>query len=126
MLAVPGPGGARGSRRSEIAHRGSTKVNNKRLAQLFALAIGFSIVSAVAVAQHGYLNLWRLIAQDSGTIQLFCDLTVAMVLITTWMRRDARQSGVPALPYVLLTLAAGSFGPLGYLLHREWRARRST
>jgi hypothetical protein len=40
------------------------------------------------------------------------------------MLRDARTSGVPARPYVALTVAAGSFGPLLYLLHREWRRAR--
>lgn len=96
---------------------------NRRMLLLLALLAAFQAISGFAVYQHGYLGLWRLIGQDSGTVQLFSDLTVAMLLITSWMGRDSRTSGVPAWPYILLTIAAGSFGPLSYLLHREWVAR---
>lgn len=34
------------------------------------------------------------------------------------MVRDARARGVSAVPYVLLTLALGSAGPLVYLIRR--------
>ena len=37
---------------------------------------------------------------------------------------DAKQRGVNPWPFVLVTLVAGSFGPLSYLLLRELRARR--
>lgn len=43
---------------------------------------------------------------------------------STKMVRDTRTSGVPAVPYVLLTIATGSLGLLSYLLHVEWRRRR--
>lgn len=37
---------------------------------------------------------------------------------------DARQRGLNPWPYVFITVVAGSFGPLAYLLRREWGARR--
>ena len=87
----------------------------------------FSAVSGYAVWEHGYLALWRLpFAGGSGTLQLFADLFVAMFLVTTWMVRDSRTSGVPALPWIVVTVLTGSFGPLGYLLHRRLRQARSS
>ena len=38
------------------------------------------------------------------------------------MVRDARERGLVAWPFVVLTLAAGSFGVLFYLVARELRA----
>jgi hypothetical protein len=40
------------------------------------------------------------------------------------MVRDASARGLNAWPFVLVTLVAGSFGPLFYLVVRERRARR--
>lgn len=97
----------------------------QRLAVLLAVLAIFLAVSAPAVAEFGYLGLWRLIGQNAGTVQLFADLTVAMTLVTSWMLRDSRDCKVAAWPYVLLTVAAGSVGPLGYLIHKQWRKARS-
>jgi hypothetical protein len=99
-------------------------MSSKRMILLLILTLVFAGISGVAVARFGYLALWRLPLQDAGTVQLFADLLIAMLLVTSWMLRDARTSGVPARPYVALTVAAGSFGPLLYLLHREWRRAR--
>ena len=92
-----------------------------RFIALAAVLAVHSVLSAYALRDFGYVGLWRLPFRDSGTIQLFADLTVAMLLVTVWMVRDARTSRVPIARYLVLTVAAGSFGPLLYLLHREWR-----
>ena len=47
---------------------------------------------------------------------MLVDITIALVLVLTWMARDARHNGRRFLPYLLLTLGAGSIGPLLYLL----------
>ena len=44
------------------------------------------------------------------------------VLACIWMSYDARERGLPAWPFILITLVAGSFGPLLYLLVRELRS----
>ena len=72
---------------------------------LLGLLVPFLAVSSVAVSRFGYLTLWRLPLQDWGTAQMFADLTVAMVLVTSWIVRDARARGVAAWPFLLLTLA---------------------
>jgi hypothetical protein len=47
---------------------------------------------------------------------------ILAVLASIWMVRDARERGLSAWPFILVTLVAGSFGPLLYLLTREIRA----
>jgi len=47
------------------------------------------------------------------------DLVIALTLVLVWMWRDAQATGRNVWPWVLLTLVAGSFGPLGYLLTRQ-------
>ena len=100
-------------------------MNPKRVALLALLTAAFTVISGIALARFGYVALWQLPFESAGTVQLFADLCIAMLLITSWMMRDARTSGVPALPYVVLTVLTGSFGPLGYLLHRELKSRRA-
>ena len=97
---------------------------SRRFVLLLILTAAFMTISTIAVYEHGYLALWRLPFETSGTLQLFSDLTVSILLVTSWMVRDSRTSGVPVLPYLLVTLASGSLGPLLYLLHRESRTRR--
>jgi hypothetical protein len=41
------------------------------------------------------------------------------------MHADARARGRSAWPFIALTLAAGSFGPLAYLLVRELQDGRA-
>ena len=48
----------------------------------------------------------------------FWPLVILALLSCVWMVRDARAGGRSAWPYVLVTLALGSFGILFYLLAR--------
>ena len=79
----------------------------------------FSALTAVAIWNHGY---WGIIAphfKSFGAGQVLFDLVIALVLIMIWMVRDARALGMNPWPWLVLTLAAGSFGPLIYLLTRK-------
>ena len=83
---------------------------------LIVTLLGFSVLSAVAVWQHGY---WGIIAphfQTFGAGQVLADLVISLCLAMVWMWRDAIASGRNPWPWIVLTLAAGSFGPLIYLL----------
>ncbi len=82
----------------------------------------FGVLSAAALWQHGY---WGIIAphfQSLGAAQVFADLVIALVLVMTWMWRDAKAAGRNPWPWIVATLAVGSFGPLVYLLVRRPRA----
>jgi hypothetical protein len=79
----------------------------------------FSVLSAAALWRHGY---WGIVAphfQSLGAAQVFADLVIALVLVMTWMWRDARAAGRSPWPWIVATLAFGSFGPLVYLLVRR-------
>ena len=88
---------------------------------LVAVLIGFGALTAAALVDVGYWGILAPHFQTLGAGQVLADLVILATLAGAWMLRDARSSGVPPWPYVVLTLAAGSFDPLLYLLHREWR-----
>jgi len=93
---------------------------NWRVLLLLLVLADFSALSAYALYQHGYAGIWEAAFSNWATIQVVTDLVIACVLINLWMIRDARERGVSPWPWVVLTLAAGSFGPLLYLIRREW------
>lgn len=79
----------------------------------------FGALSATALWQHGY---WGIIAphfQSFGAAQVFADLVIALVLVMVWMWQDAKANGRNRWPWLVATLALGSFGPLIYLLTRK-------
>jgi hypothetical protein len=89
---------------------------------LAAVLAAFTALSAVALWQHGY---WGIIAphfETWGALQVLVDLVIALALVMVWMWRDARAIGRNPWPWIALTLVAGSFGPLGYLLTRPQAA----
>lgn len=86
---------------------------------IVAVLILFGALSAAALWQHGY---WGIIAphfQSFGAAQVLADLVIALVLVMVWMWRDARATGRKPWPWLLATVALGSFGPLIYLLTRR-------
>lgn len=97
-----------------------------RVIALIAVIAAFGVLSALALVDVGYVGVLRPHFQSWGGAQVFVDLVILAVLACAWMVRDARERGLPAWPFVLITLAAGSFGLLFYLLARELRvtARR--
>ena len=85
----------------------------------------FGALSAAALWQHGYLGIFALHFQTFGGAQVLADLVIALVLVMVWMWRDAQATGRNVWPWILATLALGSFGPLVYLLTRKSTAVRS-
>ena len=89
-----------------------------RLIALFAVIVGFGVLSAVALMDVGY---WGIIAphfRSWGAAQVFTDLLILAVLSCVWMVHDAPERGMKAWPFVAITLVAGSFGVLLYLVMR--------
>lgn len=79
----------------------------------------FGALSGIALWHHGY---WGIIAphfQSFGGAQVFVDLVIALVLVMVWMWQDAKTTDRNPWPWLVATLALGSFGPLVYLLTRK-------
>ena len=86
---------------------------------LIVTLAGFSVLSGLALWHHGY---WGLIAphlRTFGGAQVLVDLVIALGLVMVWMWGNARATGRNPWPWMVLTLVAGSFGPLFYLLSRR-------
>jgi Terpene cyclase DEP1 len=89
---------------------------------LLVVAIAFAALSIPAVAEHGITGIFLHQFENLAGIQVLADLTIALGLFIVWMWGDARRSGRNPWPWLVLTLAAGSFGPLLYLLLAKRRA----
>jgi hypothetical protein len=99
-----------------------------RLLVLLLVITFFGALTILALLDVGYLGILLPHFQSWGAGQVLADLVILAVLACIWMALDAPARGLSAWPFILLTLAAGSFGPLIYLLVREvqGRARRSS
>lgn len=92
---------------------------------LLLILLPFSVLSAAALWQHGYWGLFAGQLEDLAGMQVLADLVIALTLFLGWLWRDARRRGRNPWPWTVLTLAAGSFGPLLYLLSQPAEAPRS-
>ena len=86
---------------------------------LILILIPFSILSAVALWQVGYWGLLEPQFKTFGAGQVLADLVIAVSLALVWIWYDAKATGRNAWPWIALSLVAGSFGPLLYLLTRK-------
>lgn len=96
-----------------------------RLVALAAVILPFGALTARALLDVGYFGILKPHFQSWGEAQVLADLVILGVLACLWMARDARAQGLPAWPFILATLALGSFGPLAYLVVREARRDRA-
>jgi hypothetical protein len=79
----------------------------------------FGALTAVALSHHGLRGIFETIFQTWAGIQVLVDLAITLTLVLVWMWRDAQALQRNVWPYVVITLAAGVFGPLLYLLTRK-------
>lgn len=93
-----------------------------RALALLLIIVLFGALSAVALLDVGYVGIIAPHFTSWGEGQVLADLVIMCVLGCIWMVLDARTRGMNAWPFVILTLVAGSFGPLVYLLVRERRS----
>lgn len=83
------------------------------------LLLDLLAVTVYAVVTQGVGGFVSFFTEAGGwDWQIFSDLVIALLLCCGWMWRDAKRRGASAAPYIALTLVAGSFGPLVYLLRR--------
>jgi hypothetical protein len=86
---------------------------------LAIVLIAFSIQGAYVLSQVGYWNIWIHNLNHVAGQQVFADLFISLSFVMVLMWHDAKATGRNIWPWIALTLAAGSFGPLIYLLTRK-------
>ena len=86
---------------------------------LLLVLVLFGVLTGVALWQHGYWGILEPHFKTFGAGQVFADLVIALTILMVWMWRDASASGRSPWPWIVLTFASGSFGPLFYLLARR-------
>jgi hypothetical protein len=79
----------------------------------------FTVLSAAALWYHGYWGIFEPLFKTFGAGQVLADLVISLTLFTVWMWQDAKATGRNPWPWMAITLVAGSFGPLIYLLTRK-------
>ncbi|HIB64457.1 MAG TPA: DUF2834 domain-containing protein [Phycisphaerales bacterium] len=89
---------------------------------LLPITIAFTCLSGVALWKHGYLGIWKPLLTTWSGVQVLADLLIALFLVLSWLYKDARAKGRAYVPWVIVTLLLGSFGPLFYLLTSPSRA----
>jgi hypothetical protein len=85
-------------------------------AVMWVVTVIFAGITVMALQQVGYIGIFTGQFTNWGTAQVLADLIIACCLLMGWIWRDARATGRSPWPYLVATLAAGSFGPLAYLL----------
>jgi hypothetical protein len=90
--------------------------SRKKTLLVAALLLVHAAVTARTLLDHGYFELVAFPFTSWPAGQVFSDLCVSLLLVTSWLIADARETGRNPWPYVLATVAVGSFGPLVYLL----------
>ena len=83
-----------------------------------------TVISVRALMDFGFFDLFRFAYKDWASAQLFSDLTMCLVLLSSWMIVDSRRTGRTVWPWLLATMLLGSFAPLTYLLVGELRASK--
>jgi hypothetical protein len=86
---------------------------------LTLVLVAFSIQGVYVLSQVGYWNIWIHNLNHVAGQQVFADLLISLSFVMVWMWHDAKATGRNIWPWIALTLAAGSFGPLIYLLTRK-------
>ncbi|MDH3200638.1 MAG: hypothetical protein OEM15_07080 [Myxococcales bacterium] len=92
-----------------------------RLFSLVTVFAVFAVYSTMVVLVHGYTGFMDLAMSGAWATQVFIDLCIALILFAFWMFGDAKARGIPAWPYLIAILTAGSVGALAYLIHRTLR-----
>jgi uncharacterized membrane protein len=94
-------------------------INHKETAMrtvLYLILATFGAYSVYVTWQIGYFGIWQAGMANVGTWQVLLDLSIMCFITLGFITRDARRTGRTVWPFAVITIAAGSFGPLLYLL----------
>lgn len=105
-------------RRAQLHSHGMTM---KKLLPL-AVFVPFTLFSTMVIARHGYFGFITLALREPWAMQMLLDLAIAVFMVGTWLRRDARSRGINAVPYLVALPFLGSVAALAYLVHRGYAA----
>lgn len=83
----------------------------------------FGALTTAALWQTGIFGIIDWHVKSFGGGQVFADLVIALTLAMVWMWHNAQATGRNIWPWIALTLATGSFGPLLYLLTAKRRLK---
>lgn len=97
---------------------------SKKVLLVFTV-VAFAFLTAIAIQRHGITGIFLHQLENFAGLQVLTDLAIALILILVWLVKDARARGLNPAPWVVLTLLAGSFGPLLYLILRRSAAQES-
>ena len=96
-----------------------------RLIAVFAAILVLGYITVMALMNGGIEGIVVPHFQSWGAGQVFADLVISLLICLFFISQDAPARGLPVWPFVVLTLALGSFGPLAYLVMRELRAPKA-
>ncbi len=105
----------------KLAVKSSMDVSKYRSLIIITILL-FGTLTGLAVWHDGITGIFGSIISSYGSAQIYIDLFIALVLIMIWMWHDAKATGRNPWPWIIATLAVGSFGPLVYLLTRKSNA----
>ena len=86
---------------------------------LILITIPFTLLTAYAGYQFGLIGIFLQGLKDSATQQILADLFICAGFFIVWLKQDAKRMNRNFYFWTMLTLIAGSFGPLLYLLTRK-------
>ena len=102
----------------KLAVKSSMDVSKYRSLIIITILL-FGALTGLAVWHDGITGIFGSIISSYGSAQIYIDLFIALVLIMIWIWHDAKATGRNPWPWIIATLAVGSFGPLVYLLTRK-------
>ena len=91
---------------------------NRKQIGLSLVLIAFAALEAYAIETYGYLGFFQALLGSLAGIVTGVDLVIALTMFVIWMSDDAPRNQMSSLPYLFVTLALGSLGPLLYLIRR--------
>lgn len=86
---------------------------------LIVTLVLFGGLTAVALWEDGIVGIFSSIVSSYGSLQIYVDLVIAIMLINVWIWHDARAHQRNPWPWIVAAFLVGAFSPLLYLLTRQ-------